>query len=66
FLPENAYTSLRIYNLLGEVVEELVGADLPAGRHRYQWNADRQASGVYYYRLTARKFSAVKKLVLLR
>ena len=66
FLPENAYTSLRIYNLLGEVVEELVGADLPAGRHRYQWNADRQASGVYYYRLTAKKFSAVKKLVLLR
>ena len=43
--------SLKIYNVLGQEVANLVDDALNAGSHRYIWNANKVASGVYFYRL---------------
>ncbi|MGE5860983.1 MAG: T9SS type A sorting domain-containing protein, partial [Ignavibacteria bacterium] len=34
--------------------------------YKYQWNASGLASGVYFYRLQARKFVETKKLILMK
>ena len=70
-LPEAGNVNLRIYNLLGQVVAQLVDAYQPVGRYRVRWNgrdAKEQAvpSGIYLCRLESGKFRAVIKMTLLR
>ena len=50
-LPGRSHVVLAIFNILGQVVAELVNADLDAGYHEVRFNAGSLASGVYFYRL---------------
>lgn len=65
-LPRNINVKLEIYNLLGQRVDTVVDGRLLAGHHAVQWNGAGFSSGVYFYRLTAEKFSQTRKLTLLR
>ena len=65
-LPEPAQVSLRIYNLAGQMVAEIVNAKLPAGLHQFTWEAPNQAAGVYLIRLQADHFTQVRKCILLK
>ena len=68
---ETLPTTLRIYNVLGEVVRTLVDEPRSPGIYYQVWDGkDDQgkevASGIYFYRLKAGKFSETKKMVLLK
>ena len=65
-LPSSAHVKLTIYNMLGQVVSELVNEEQPAGWKEVRWDASHYPSGVYFYRLEAGNFSDVKKLLLLK
>lgn len=70
-LATQAQVRLRVYNVLGQQVRELIDASRPAGRYTVQWNArdDRGAlvaSGVYFYVLDTPQQTLKKKLVFLR
>lgn len=65
-LPENSFTILKVYNLLGEEVATLIEADMEAGVHSTEWKAAGFASGVYLYRLQAGSYTGIKKMILLR
>jgi flagellar hook assembly protein FlgD len=66
-LPEDVgNVKLSIYNVLGEVVAELVNTALVAGKYSYEWNAQNVATGVYIYELRTDKFVSVKKMVLMK
>ena len=65
-LPYFSYVTLRVFNLLGEVVTTLVRDELQIGRHRAQWVATSSPSGVYYYRLETDSYIETKKLLLLK
>ncbi len=58
--------TLRVYNMLGQVVATLVNEDLVAGSYRANFDGANLASGVYVYRLIASDYSAVKKMVLIK
>jgi hypothetical protein len=58
--------SLKIYDVLGRVATTLVEGELGAGEHRYVWNPERIASGVYIARLEAPGVYQMQKLVYLR
>ena len=47
-LPEATNVTLRIYNTLGQKVDELVNTNLEAGWYSYQWNAYQVATGIVY------------------
>jgi len=64
-LPSSRYTTLAIYNILGEQVSTLVGGQLSAGRHQYVWNAASLPSGLYFCRLVAGKSVQVRKMILI-
>ena len=66
YLPEKIHVSLEIFNALGAKITELVGENLPQGKHVIQFNAANLSSGAYFYRLRAGKFNQVKKMILLR
>jgi hypothetical protein len=70
-LPISGRVSLRVYNILGQQVAELMEQQLPAGTHSVSFNATGLSSGVYLYRLEAKgadgsQFNNVKKLLLLK
>lgn len=50
-LSENSRVTLRIYDMLGKVVATLVDHIEDAGYKSVEWNANRIASGLYFYRL---------------
>jgi hypothetical protein len=62
-IPHSGHTVLKIYNGLGQEVDTVVSAPLPAGRHRYQWAPKNLHGGFYYYRLQAGTFLEIKKLI---
>ena len=72
-LPSDSRVSLRVYNLLGQVVVTLVNQTEPAGYKQVDWNASSYASGIYFYRIEAtsvanpgRSFTQVKKMILMK
>ena len=65
-VPEAAAVQLRIYDLTGRAVAELMNGVVQAGEHSIEWNAENMPSGTYFYSLTAANFTATKKLLLLK
>ncbi len=66
-LPEPAVVTLRVYNLLGQVVAEVIhGQKYDAGTYEVPFDASALSSGVYLYRLQAGQFSQVRKMIFLK
>jgi hypothetical protein len=65
-IPKAGVVKLSVYNLLGEVVTELVNTNLEAGSHQYQFNANNLTSGIYFYSISVNGFTEVKKMNLIK
>ncbi len=65
-LPEAGQVRFRVYNVLGEVVATLIDGYEIAGYKTIEFDASKLASGIYFYSLQAGKFSAVKKMILMK
>ena len=65
-LPEQAYVKIKVFDVLGREVAELVNETKHAGKHEVIFDGSKLSSGVYFYSIKTNKFSDVKKLVLLR
>ncbi len=70
-LAEASQVTLTVYNVKGEEVRVLADELMGAGRKSAQWDGRTDAgkhvaSGVYFYRLEAGKFSGTRKMVLAR
>jgi hypothetical protein len=65
-LPNDAYVTLYVYNVLGQQVDKLVDEYLNAGTYTTQFNARGLSSGIYFYRLEAGDFSEVKRMVFMK
>jgi hypothetical protein len=70
-LPQLDEVQIVIYNVLGQEVRTLVNGKQEAGRYTVQWNGDneqgqRVPSGMYFLKMKAGKFSAERKLLLLK
>ncbi len=61
-----SFTSLKVFNALGQEVADLVETNLPAGVHEIAFNGSGLASGIYFYRLRAGQFLSTKRLVILK
>ena len=65
-LPYGVHVTLRIYNVVGQELTDLVNADVNAGYHEIRFNASNLASGVYFYRLHAGSYTETRKLILMK
>jgi hypothetical protein len=50
-----SYVRLTVYDALGREIATLVNGEKPAGSHTVTWNAQNFPSGVYVYRIVARR-----------
>jgi hypothetical protein len=65
-LAQPSQVRLRVFNALGDVVATLVDGPEDAGYKTVQFSAAGLASGVYFYRLQAGEFSAMRKLIVMK
>jgi len=57
-------TIVKVSDVLGREVATLVNEMKQQGTHAVQFDAGRFASGVYFYRLTAGRFTDIKKMIV--
>ena len=70
-LPKSGQVKIDIFNQLGQKVKTLLNEQKPAGTFEVRWNGvddkgQPVVSGVYFYKMTAGKFTAIKKMALIR
>jgi photosystem II stability/assembly factor-like uncharacterized protein len=65
-LPKAGCFSLRVFDVLGREVAVLANGLAEAGSHRVIFDGSGLASGIYFARLDAGRFSQTKKLMLLK
>jgi Fibronectin type III domain/Secretion system C-terminal sorting domain len=65
-IPKSSGAKLVIYNISGKVMETLVNQKLSAGKYEVTWFAGNYSSGVYFCRIEAGNFTAVRKMVLVK
>ncbi|MBK7380035.1 MAG: T9SS type A sorting domain-containing protein [Ignavibacteriales bacterium] len=68
-IPADAFVKLKVYNILGQEVAQLVNETKTAGKYQVNWNGTDNAgnkvtSGVYLYRLKANDFTSTRKMIL--
>lgn len=65
-IPESGFVTLKVYDMLGREVVELVNENKPAGQNTVEFNASSLPSGTYIYKLSAGNYTQVKKMSLLK
>jgi hypothetical protein len=65
-LSQPAEVSVRIYNVAGQLVQELVSGFQTQGRHEVRFNANDLASGVYMYRVAVGSEVQTRQMVLVK
>ncbi len=65
-IPTAGYVNLTVYNILGKKIKTLVDKFTDAGKHNVTFNAPNLPSGIYIYKITAGKFSEVRKMQLIK
>lgn len=65
-IPQKTLVSLKIYNILGELVSQPVNTVREAGEYSEKVNVTNLASGIYFYELQAGSFRDTKKMVVVK
>ena len=65
-VPEQTDVKINVYNTLGELVKTLINEQKDAGYYEVQFDASGLASGIYYYRIDAKNYSSIKKMLMIK
>ena len=65
-LSENSHVTLKVYDILGNLVQSLVSENQKQGEYSVRFNGSNLASGIYFYQLKTDTYVSVKKMVLLK
>ena len=66
YLPNNEFTSLKIFNTNGKLISTLIEKELNMGEHKIMFSAKNLSSGTYIYILNAGRKTISKKMLLLK
>lgn len=65
-LGKNGFTTLKLYDVLGKEVANIVNGVLEDGPHEVNFDASMLPSGTYFYTITSGSFTETKKMMLLK
>jgi len=65
-LKESGRVTLKVFDVLGSEVATVIDKPMKAGRYKVVFYNPRLASGIYFYQIKAGKFSAIKKMLLVK
>jgi hypothetical protein len=65
-IAEAGLVSVKVFDVLGREVAELVNQNQSAGTYTVDFNAQNLSTGVYIYKIQSGSFQATKKMVLIK
>jgi alpha-amylase len=65
-IAEAGFIELKVYDVLGNEIAVLIEDLRPAGRYNLTFDASSLPSGIYFCRLKTNRFTAVKKMIMLK
>jgi hypothetical protein len=65
-IANSGFVSMKVFDVLGNEVANLVNEELSAGEYEVEYNASGLPSGVYFYKLSAGSFTDTKKMILMK
>lgn len=65
-IPTNEFVNIKVYDVLGKEVATLLNENKQAGTYDVNFNASTLSSGVYFYKMSAGKYSNIKRMVLIK
>jgi len=70
-LPKDEFVTITVYDMLGNLIKNLVNTNQSSGQKLVQWNATNNqgelvSAGMYIYTIQAGEFRQTKKMVLLK
>jgi hypothetical protein len=66
-IPKSSFVTMKIYDILGRLIDTPVNQFMLAGSYSIDWNAENLTSGVYFYKLFVDNIgTSIKKMVLLK
>lgn len=65
-IPRAGHVRIEVFDQKGQIIKVLMDGWQKQGIHLVSWNADRQASGIYFYRFKTGGFQETRKMVLVK
>ncbi|HQY20793.1 MAG TPA: T9SS type A sorting domain-containing protein [Ignavibacteria bacterium] len=65
-LPNSGLVSLKVYDISGKEIANLVNENLTVGTYEYKFNAASLSSGIYFYTLKSDNITETKKMLLVK
>ncbi len=66
YLPQREHVVLEIFDVSGKEIARLVDEELERGEHAASFDGRQKASGIYFYAISAGKFTQMRKAILLK
>jgi hypothetical protein len=65
-IPYDAYVVIKVFDVKGKEVADLVNGRIEEGSHEVVWDASKMSSGMYFVRMTSGDFKAVQKIIFIK
>lgn len=65
-LNQGGFVTLKVYNLVGQIVSVLVSENQESGTYTKQFDASSLSAGIYLYKLQVNNFTSVKRMTLIK
>lgn len=62
-IRKTGFVSLKVHDMTGKEVADLVNSNLTPGSYRFDFNASDLSSGIYFYTLKVNEFIETKKMI---
>jgi LruC domain-containing protein/uncharacterized repeat protein (TIGR01451 family) len=65
-VPKNEFVSIKIFDMTGKEIAQLVNNEMNAGTYEYTFNGSSLASGIYFYQIKTPNFTDTKRMTLIK
>ncbi len=65
-LPTSGFTSLKVYDISGKEISNLLNSNIQAGTYEVLFDASNFSSGAYFYKLESNGYVETKKMFLIK
>ena len=65
-LSKESNISLKVYNMLGQIMTELTIGKYNVGEHAIEWNTENIPTGIYFINLSTGQLRKIQKVVILK
>lgn len=65
-IPSSSDVRIEVYDVLGKLIKTLVDEKQETGIYKVNFNAEELSNGIYFYKMHAGNFMAIKKMIILK